>query len=489
MSAFVIIESYKPSSTQVASKKLFYVGVTYCGNSTTQAEQLINKVKNYTNLFVLQSGPLMQNLNATEQICDYAVNSGLNVIFYYTLNGERSTLDALLNIAQIRWGSHFLGLYYEDESGGKMLDSLVNLYDTKTGDIIYKYTNGSVSIYQSNYNESYPLTTQITFSPTGTITNFTTRIISVPSKITVWDSNVTATVPVTQQSFTTTYYVNGTVTYVSTSGMTTNSELKYLPNGTVLNEKGVAVTDQGNISQFEPYLELWDSRPFQNYTDTANLFVNTERYALGLLGNQSAVKLFTSDYALDWFDYLGGYDVVLAQLGWNQSTRQNIALVRGAADMQNKNWGVMITWASLSAPYLQSGTQMYSEMRQAYESGAEYVVVFNYSPNGNGTGLLQNEDFAAIQKFWTDVVQNPKDTNNVTAQDALILPEDYGWGMRNPNDTIWGLWSADNDSQQVWNAVQSSLAKFGSKLDIVYDDPAYPTTGRYQHVYYWNQTI
>ena len=480
---------YKPSPPQVASKKPFYLGVTYCGNSTTQAEQLIDKVRNYTNLFVLQSGPLMQNLNATEQICDYAVNSGLNVIFYYTLNGVGSTLDDLLNIAQARWGSHFLGLYYEDESGGKMLDSLVNLYDTQTGDIIYKYTNGSVSIFRSNYNDSYPLTTQITFSPTGIITNFTTAIINVPSKITVWNSNVTVDVPVIQQSFTTTYYLNGTVTYASTSGAETNRELTYLPNGTVQNEKGEAVTGKGNISQFEPYRELWDSRPFQNYTDTANLFVSTERYALGLIGNQSALKLFTSDYALDWFDYRGGYDVVLAQLGWNQSTTQNIALVRGAADMQNKGWGAMITWASLSAPYLQSSSQMYSEMRQAYESGAEYVVVFNYSPNGNGTGLLQNEDFAAIQRFWTNVVQNPKDTNNVTAQDALVLPENYGWGMRNPNDTIWGLWKPDNDSQQVWNAVQASLARYGSKLDIVYDDPAYPAAGRYQHVYYWNQTI
>jgi uncharacterized protein YxeA len=57
VSAFVAIQGYKPSSDQVASKKPFYVGVTYCGASTTEAQQLIDKVKNYTNLFVLQSGP------------------------------------------------------------------------------------------------------------------------------------------------------------------------------------------------------------------------------------------------------------------------------------------------------------------------------------------------------------------------------------------------------------------------------------------------
>ena len=224
-------------------------------------------------------------------------------------------------------------------------------------------------------------------------------------------------------------------------------------------------------------------------TDLANLYVNNLQSTLSAIGNQSYVKLFTSDYALYWFDYLGGYDTVFAELFGTQSDAQALALDRGAADMQNKNWGVMIEPASQSPLSLQNGTQMYNELRQVYENGAEYAVVFNYSPSGNGTGLLQDEQFASIQKFWTDVVQNPKVTNNITGQDALVLPNDYGSGVRNPNDTIWGIWQADNSSQQVWNAVQTSLAKYGSKLDIVYDDSAYPVEGQYQHVYYWNQTI
>ena len=89
---------------------------------------------------------------------------------------------------------------------------------------------------------------------------------------------------------------------------------------------------------------------------------------------------------------------------------------------------------------------MYNEMRQSYESGAQYVVVFNYSPNNNGTGLLQGEHFAALQKFWSDIVQNPRETNNVTAQAALVLPNNYGWGMRSQNDNIWGLWQPDNSA-------------------------------------------
>ncbi|MEM2910972.1 MAG: hypothetical protein QW146_00520 [Candidatus Bathyarchaeia archaeon] len=42
------------------NSKPFYVGVTFCGNTTTDAKMLVDKVKNYTNLFVLQSGPLQQ---------------------------------------------------------------------------------------------------------------------------------------------------------------------------------------------------------------------------------------------------------------------------------------------------------------------------------------------------------------------------------------------------------------------------------------------
>ena len=75
---------------------------------------------------------------------------------------------------------------------------------------------------------------------------------------------------------------------------------------------------------------------------------------------------------------------------------------------------------------------------QTYQDGGQYGVVFNYSPKDNGTGLLGDEQFAAIQKFWTNVVQNSTAVTQVSAQDALVLPSDYGWGMRNQNDAILG---------------------------------------------------
>jgi hypothetical protein len=263
--------------------------------------------------------------------------------------------------------------------------------------------------------------------------------------------------------------------------------LTYEPNGKVLNENGQIVTDQGSISQFEPYQKVLNLDPILNGTDAANLYVNNLQSTLLSIGNQSYVKLFTSDYALYWFDYLGGYNTVFAEQFGAKTDAQTSALVRGAADMQDKSWGVMIEPSSQSPLTLQTGDQIYNELRKAYEDSAGYAAVFNYAPNSPSTlGLLQDEQFNALQKFWTNIVQNPKATNNLKGQDALVLPSGYSGGMRSPTDTIWGIWSADNQSQQVWNTVQASLAKYGSKLDIVFNEP---TVGQYQHVYFWNQTI
>jgi hypothetical protein len=69
----------------------------------------------------------------------------------------------------------------------------------------------------------------------------------------------------------------------------------------------------------------------------------------------------------------------------------------------------------------------------------------------------------------------------------LVLPENYGWGMRNPNDTIWGIWQPDDISQQIWEQLQNKIDKHGLKLDIVFEDPNYPITGKYSNTYHWNQ--
>ena len=100
-------------------------------------------------------------------------------------------------------------------------------------------------------------------------------------------------------------------------------------------------------------------------------------------------------------------------------------------------------------------------------------------------GILQDEHFQALQRFWTDEVNNASVTRGqVKADTAFVLPNDYGSGLRNQQDTVWGFWSPTQQEQQIWLQLQNALATYGQKLDIVYNDPAHPTSGEYAELIY-----
>ena len=238
----------------------------------------------------------------------------------------------------------------------------------------------------------------------------------------------------------------------------------------------------------------------QNYTIEAqwfNTLLNQNRGHNDL--KRYNITSFTSDYALYWFDYIGGYDTLFAQLGWNQtesmSTYPNVnqqialALLRGAATMQNKDWGAIITWKYTQPPYLDTGANIYNQMLAAYNSGAKYITIFDYPYNltGNPYGVMTDEHFQALEQFWNQIAKQVP--NSVHAKAALVLPPDYGFGMRSPTDKIWGFWGPDDKSPIIWDATLTLLSQYGSRLDIIYDDPTFPIEGNYSRVYYWNQTI
>ena len=250
------------------------------------------------------------------------------------------------------------------------------------------------------------------------------------------------------------------------------------------------------IAQEETYLQIKSKNPIPDCDTAANLFIAKTKGPIDNLRNQCNISkgdfpIFTSDYGLYWWDYKSGYDVVLAQLGWNNSVAQEIALVRGAANLQGKSWGTILTWKYTQAPYLADGNEIFNQMKTSYENGAQYVILFNYAENMSGPyGTLQEEHFQALERFWNDVVQNASEVHGgIRAETALVLPKNYGSGMRNAQDNVWGLWDANAPSTQFLTQIQSKLAIYGSKLDIVYDDSAYPLAGKYSQVIYWNQTI
>jgi hypothetical protein len=386
-----------------------YIGVAFCGTTTEEAEILINRVQSYTNLFVLDSGrnPISANQTTVEEIGDYAVSRGLNLIINLGIKDitdrgganltwfwKPQSLDAIKQRWTERWGDKFLGVYYNDEVGGVQINA---------------DWAGWFNMYKDQLN-----------------------LIDHPAA---------------------------------------QHEYQIMLKGIAANKTGT-----------EP----------QNYDLEAQFF--TDDVIKGDPGVQNltnaGITIFTADYCLYWWNYIGGYDVMLAELGWNSSVAQQIALVKGAARLQDRDWGTIITWKYDQEPYLDSADEIYNQMLSSYEAGAKYVVIFDYPyVQGNKYGAMTNEQFLAIQRFWNDV-NNKKFVDHSAPEAALVLPKNYGWGMRHPNDTIWGFWPADSKSEKVGLSVSTLLARYGIDLDIVFEDSTYPVTnGGYQNVYYWNQSL
>jgi hypothetical protein len=144
----------------------------------------------------------------------------------------------------------------------------------------------------------------------------------------------------------------------------------------------------------------------------------------------------------------------------------------------------MITWKYQSPPYLDSGQEIYAQMVAAYEAGAIYIAIFDYpSLDGNPYGVLLDEHFEALEQFWTDTqVTHKLAFNSVTAKAALVLPKNYGWGMRNSQDVIWGFWGPDELSPQIWALSRQLLSEYQYALDIVYEDPPFSFVNLYESV-------
>jgi hypothetical protein len=239
----------------------------------------------------------------------------------------------------------------------------------------------------------------------------------------------------------------------------------------------------------------------ENYSGAANQYVNTINWWLRSGRNAitqnfaypTEYQLFTSDYALYWYDYEAGYNTVFNEFGWqtgwaNDSQQLNMALCRGAATVQNKDWGVMITWAYAQPPYMESGPELYNDMVLAYENGAKYIIVFDSNKNWT-QNVLQQGQLDAMKQFWQYVQANPRTTSPVSERTAYVLPAAYGYGFRGPQDKIWGLWNADSLTIDIGMSVATLLQMYGNNLDIVYPDGSQSIQSvGYHSVIYWNDS-
>jgi hypothetical protein len=344
----------------------FYFGVSLGPETVDESKVMIDKVKDYTNLFLINSWTIATDEALLNETCDYARQAGLKFMVYFDLISRVAYRfhQNWLGNASKDWGDSFLGIHLRDEMGGRQIDD---------------------------------------------------------------DS------------------INKTVAEAA------------------------------------------------DYSDAANRFIANITSSNSMTDAKSKdLHLFISDYALYWWDYLAGYNTVLVELGWYHNTTQHIALCRGAANMQGKDWGAIIVWRSYDAPYLGSGEEIYADMITAYRAGAKYVIVFNFPtyPEGNPYGILQDDHFDAMQQFWDYVQTHPRDANErIDGKVAFVLPKDYGWGMRSKTDNIWGLWPADEKAAVIWENMNKLITKYGLTLDIVYDDERFDVAAKYNTVYNWNATI
>ena len=221
-----------------------------------------------------------------------------------------------------------------------------------------------------------------------------------------------------------------------------------------------------------------------SYAQAATMFTNIVGQQISSNEIPDSYKTFTSDYALYWYDYKAGYDTIFAEIGGNYSKQINIALCRGAATAQNKDWGAIITWTYTKPPYIESADQLYNDMVLAYDNGAKYIIVFDSDEQGHS--ILTQQHLDAMQHFWDYAQNNAPKTSTASQRTAYVLPNAYGFGFRWPTDHIWGVWQADELSRNISTSVGTLLSLHGEKLDIIYNDGLQSGNNGYNQLIYWN---
>jgi hypothetical protein len=354
----------------------FFVGVEYAidNHSVEGCKALVDRVKNFTNFFVVDSLGITLDVNNLNEVCDYAYDSGLYFMVFF-ISPLNDTLQWRYNYypnlwilkAKEKYCDWFLGAYVMDEPGGNQLDQ------------------GSFQLVK-------------------------------------------------------------------------------------------AAKDHAEAA--ERWVEM--------------LKIHIDQYAF--LRRCEDYTVLTSDYGLYWFDYKSGYNTILAEFAWNHSRPLHVALCRGAAKVQNRDWGAMVTWTYDDVPYIVSGNELYDDLILAYHNGAKYAVIFDHPDTEYSEyGILTEEHFDALEDFWNYINSNPDKHGIEKADVAYVLPENFGFGFRNSDDNIWGLWSANTDErvEKIWGDVNQLIDQYGSRFDIVYSDPEFndDLQQHYDKLFFWNQTI
>jgi len=142
----------------VHSDSEFFVGVefAYSGN-ISDLKDLVDNVKNYTNLFVIGSLEISFNQTALNEACNYVVDAGLYLIVLFTDSKQyKYSIFEWMEGAEQKYGDKFLGVYRFDEPGGNQLDQsdsmmVENAIDYAAAAANYTTDLGTIVEYYLNY--------------------------------------------------------------------------------------------------------------------------------------------------------------------------------------------------------------------------------------------------------------------------------------------------------------------------------------------------
>jgi hypothetical protein len=149
-----------PAKASESSSGLYF-GVDIAYESVSISEQLIDKVGAYTNIVVLGCTGYYNTTRLTV-LSDYAYSKGLSIMVYS--DSRKYPGAQWFANADSKYGDKFLGIYWDDEEGGKQLDqqnypavtSAQNYTDaaTKFVKIINNWVDGRYSIKQTFPNST-----------------------------------------------------------------------------------------------------------------------------------------------------------------------------------------------------------------------------------------------------------------------------------------------------------------------------------------------
>jgi hypothetical protein len=135
ISLFLAAESFLLPKIRHGTETDFFVGVECGYNNVTLCKELIDKVNDYSNLFIVGSTDIAKNVSQLNTVCDYAFQARMHISVYFSsiqnysaLADHNTTISqstlplGWLRNATSKYGDYFLGAYVNDEPGGNQLD-------------------------------------------------------------------------------------------------------------------------------------------------------------------------------------------------------------------------------------------------------------------------------------------------------------------------------------------------------------------------------